>query len=245
MQAATMNIKQFTYEIFDGVANTANIAGSYIAESFKSKSRQDATGTQTEEVIEQAPPAAPTFSAEELEVAKGLAREEGITQGYEQAKKQFEEKQVEKETKISELLAGLGAEISRIGAEIESRKEVLTRDLADLAVSLARQICNNLPEETIKSQMESLIKESLATLDDGQKVKITLSPNNAQELNGKFTGAELKTDESLANGDFRIEWQNGYLERDTKKLWSNMEGILSKHFANNKTIENNNTEQGE
>ena len=236
---ATMNIRQFTYEIFDGVANTANIAGSYITESFKSK-KQEATNIQPEQALEQAPPQAPTFSAEELEVARNLAREEGISQGYDQAKKQFEERQAAADTRLGELVNNLGAEIQRISGEVETRKNLLSRDFADLALSLAKQICENLPEATLTVQLESLIKESLATLDEGQKIKITVNPKNAAELNGKFTGVELKTAEELAPGDFRIEWQNGYLERDTKKLWGNMEQILSKHFATTETTEENN-----
>ena len=237
-----MNIRQFTYEIFDGVASKANIAGSYIADSMLSKTKQEATNIQPE-LVEQAPPV-PTFSAEELELAKVLAKEEGINAGYEQAKKQFEEQRAEKETKLAEVINGLASEISRINTEMETRRDLLTREMADLALSLARQICDNLPVDTLSTQLESLIKESLATLEGGQKIKITLNPRNAAELNNKFTGAELKTEEGMALGDFRIEWQNGYLERDTKKLWGNMESLLSKHFAKNETTENN-TQQGE
>lgn len=222
---ANMNIKQFTYEIFDGVAS----AGSFLADSIKSK-RQEANDIQPE-IAAEAPPPAPTFSADEVEIAKNLAREEGIQQGYAQAKKQFEEQQAEKETKLASVVAALATEIERVNAKINERKSLFTSEFAEIGVSLAKQIVGNLPEETLKAQTEALIKESLSGFDDDQKIKITLSPKNAAELNGKFTGVELKASQEIADGDFRIEWQNGYLERDTEKLWNNMQNILSKHFV--------------
>ena len=90
MQMA-MNIKQFTYEIFDTMAS----AGSFVADSIKSKTKQDTTEPLPEVQQELAPPPAPTFSAEEVELAKNLAREEGVSQGYDNAKAQFEQQQAE------------------------------------------------------------------------------------------------------------------------------------------------------
>lgn len=238
MLAATnikvMNIKQFTYEIFDSLTHGGSKAGSFVTD-LKSK-RQDANNIQPG-TDEQAPPQAQTFSADEVELAKNLAREEGISQGYAQAKKQAEEQNAEKETKIASVVAALATEIERVNNKIDERKSLLTAEFSDIAVSLAKQICNNLPSDAMLTQTQSLIKEALDSLDDSQRIKITLSPKNAAELNGKFTGVELKPLAEIAEGDFRIEWQNGYLERDTQKLWDNMQAVLSKHFAKTHTGE--------
>lgn len=224
MNLSTTTIKPFLYEVLDGFAHAGGLIRS------KEKSLAVPAEEIQEEVQELAPPPAPTFSLEELEVAKNLAREEGISKGYADAKTAFETQQQEQNTKIAELTNKLAEEITVIKAQIEQRQNLFNQDFAQISVSLAKAICSNLDEKLYLEQAESLIKQALSGVEEGQKIKITLNPKNAAELNDKFTGITLNASEDIALGDFRVEWQNGYLEHDSAKIWAEMEQILTKHF---------------
>jgi flagellar biosynthesis/type III secretory pathway protein FliH len=73
-----------------------------------------------------------------------------------------------------------------------------------------------------------------------------LAPKNFEELKQKFTHLDVEIDETIELGDFKITWQNGYLEKDTAKIWQQIEGLFDNHFGktiNNNEINNNKQEE--
>jgi len=224
MTISTANIKPFFYEVLDGFASAGGI--------ISAKLPKEVVAEEKEQEQELAPPLAPTFSLEELEIAKNLAHEEGISKGYADAKAAFEREQEEKNTKLSELTAKLLEQVALMNEQIRQRQSLLSKEFADMAISAAKIVCNNIDESTYSGQLEGYIKQSLEQASDAGNIKIFLNPKNATELNDKFTGMAVNANEEIAIGDFRIEWQNGYSERDTSKIWEGLEQIMTKHFNN-------------
>jgi len=225
----TTNIKPFFYEVLDGFASASGIIS---GNANNDKAPATLVGVNKEEEQEPAPPPAPTFSAEELEVAKNLAHEEGITKGYADAKAAFEREQEEKNTKLNELTSKLLEQVAIMNEQIKQRQSLLTKEFADMAISAAKTICKNLDESVYSEQLEGYVKQALEQASDASNIKIFLNPKNAAELNDKFTGMAVNAKEEIAIGDFRIEWQNGYSERDTGKIWEGLEQVMAKHFNN-------------
>ena len=96
------------------------------------------------------------------------------------------------------------------------------------------------PDQAIEAGISAIIKESIGKLGTADKINIYLNPKNSNALNGKFTGATVSVDEKLELGDFRLEWHNGFAERDVKNLWETVGEICSRHSF---LEENNLTEQ--
>jgi flagellar biosynthesis/type III secretory pathway protein FliH len=218
-----MNIKAFTYEIFGDFEDVA----------FTENAPKKSLGEVAPEVKAEVAPEviAPTFSQEEVEMAKNLAREEGIRQGYEEARIKFEEDKKANDAKATELLDKLNFQIAGLAKQNEQKKKNTTDEIAKIAFSIAKTVCGKMPNQYIEEEIRSIINQSLEKFDRGEKVKIWLNPKNAADLNDKFTHAELNSDEGLELGDFRIEWNNGFAERNMKKLWEEVEATISRHSS--------------
>lgn len=217
-----MNIRAFTYEAlgdFEAVG---------FVESAPRKSNKEVVAEEVK--VEEIPEiVVPTFSQEELDLAKSLAREEGLRQGYDEAKAKFEEDKKASDTKTSELLDKLNFQIATLAKQSEQKKKTTTDEIAKIAFSIAKSVCSKVPNQYIEEEIHSIINQSLDKFDRGEKVKIWLNPKNAADLNDKFTHAELNSDEGLELGDFRIEWTNGFAERNMKKLWEEVEATIGRH----------------
>lgn len=219
-----MNIRAFTYEALGGFEEVGFV------ESAPKKSAKDIVPEEVR--IEEVPEIiVPTFSQEDIDLAKSLALEEGIRQGYDEAKARFEADKKEAEIKTSELLEKLNFQIAALAKNSEQNKKNTTDEIAKIAFAIAKSVCSKVPNQYIEEEIHSIINQSLDKFDRGEKVKIWLNPKNAADLNDKFTHAELNSDESLELGDFRIEWSNGFAQRSIKKLWEEVETVINRHSS--------------
>jgi len=212
-----MNVRSFTYEGFE-------------------------LGKAPIEVLEMpkhvpiaAPAPRPMFTTEEIELAKTLAREEGTREGYEKAKAEFDEKQTgieAVEKAASEQLAqNISLQLTVLADESRTSKQKFSERMGQLALEIARKVSGDVEDSVVEAGISAIIKESVGKLDADDRINIYLSAKNSESLNDKFTGATVSVDEKMESGDFRIEWNNGYAERDVKKLWKAISEICSRHSS--------------
>ncbi len=222
-----MNIRAFTYEHFESFTDAD------FGESLHEMREAVATGKIIPpEMKPEIPPETqpePSFTQQELEIAKSLAREEGIREGLEQAKKKYEEEKLANDNKTNEVLDKLNLLIASMIDSVEQRKQKTTEQIARISFAIAKSVCGRLPEDVVQAEIQSVIDESLKKFDRKEPIKIWLNPKNVADLNDKFTQAEVNGDEVLEPGDFRIEWNNGFAHRSLKKLWNEVEATISRH----------------
>lgn len=223
-----MNVKTFTYQGFDSELPTM--------QAF------DAPSAVLAPVAAPAP--RPMFTTEDMELAKTLAREEGAREAYEKAKKEFDDKQASAEAAeqqiIGQLLQNINIQMQVMIDEAKNSKQKFSDRLAQLALSIAEKVSGDVvADKTVEAGIAVIIKESIGKLDQDEKINIYLNAKNAAALNDKFTPHAVIVDENLQPGDFRVEWNNGYAERDVKKLWKSISEICSRHSS----LEENETEE--
>ena len=214
-----MNVRSYNYEGFD----------------FAAKAIESFDAPKAAHIPIQAPAPRPMFTTEDVELAKSLAREEGIREGQEHAKKQYEEEKNSSEAQIAltsaQALEKINAKLAELSEESESSRARFSERVGQLALAIAQKVCGDVSTEIIEKQISVIINESVARLDGADKIKIHLNAKNAAHLNNKFTIGEVVEDEKMQLGDFRIEWQNGFAQRDVKKLWQSISEICSRQSS--------------
>ncbi len=225
-----MAIKTFTYQGFEELfVEAANLN--------EAAAKIEAVGAVTELRHQ------PIFTAEEMEMAKTLAKVDGIKEGYEQAKKDFEEEKLKSadtdKARTLELIEKINFEISVLNFRGQTAKQKFMEKIGQLALGIAKKVCGSISDQVIEKEISAIINESVGKLDTIKGVKIYLNQQNALNLNDKFTQGTVNVDENMQLGEFRIEWQNGFAERDVKKLWKTIEEICGRHSS----LEENETKQ--
>ena len=181
----------------------------------------------------------PTFSEEEVEIAR--------QQGYETGKEEGLAATTEVLTKqINETLLKID---EKLLAAFQTQ-DIFNQDLSRAAHSLAISVCKKMMpamakqhsfievERVIEEVFAKAIEEPRITLsvhvDLVEAVEIRLS-ELAQEK--EFEGRVfVKADEAMESSDCRIDWVSGGSDRNTTKLWANITSILDRNIGEKPTI---------
>ena len=227
------SVKNFTYQGFDDF-NVAPIVAVVIPQP---------------EIAEfTAPVSQPIFTVEDMELAKTLARDEGVQMGRKEAEKDFAAgvtaAEVEEEVRIADLLEKINIQLMELNLKSAVSNEKLINETSEVAISIAKKVCGKITLGMLESDVGVLIEELKDKLGDNEIVNIFLHPENFAELNSKFTNASLNMDEKIAVGDFRVEWKNGFAEKNLVNLWKTIEEVCSRHSAVEENIINNEGNNG-
>ena len=226
-----MNVSNFTYESFEGSGNHDPV----FFEDLNALGKKPETkkSEKVQEVIEAPKPVAMTFTQEELDLAKALAKEEGRREGAEEAANKHQQDkarlEAEEQQKVSGLLEKINFELFELMRITKQSEEGFKNELSHVAFAIAKKVCSKVAAEYLEQEIRSMVSEVLAGFNSDEKLKIYLNPKNAAHLNDKFTHTELNIDESMEEGDFRVEWKSGFAERSTRKILVEIEKICSLH----------------
>lgn len=185
-----------------------------------------------EPVIE---PEAPSFSEEELIAACEQARKIGDQEGH---KRGVVEGQQRLEAQIAAALSTISAQLTlAVRAATEAPVDI-TRAATDLALAILRKMHPALSAKRGLDEVEAVLASCLEQLKNEPRL-VAYVPNELLDpLNERVStisaarGFEgrvvLIGDPELADSDCRIEWADGGLERDTRRLWSDIESALDR-----------------
>jgi len=178
------------------------------------------------------PPLPPTFSEEELEQARSAGFTEGRTQGLIEAQASIERQTAMALERMTQGFQDLFAQHHRF-------REDIGRDAAQLSHTIARKICPELAQRNALVEIEALTRQAVEYLTDEPRVFVRMNQSSMQALGERleavmrsaaFEGQVLlRTENSLCDGDCRIEWANGGAERLTDQLWRQVDDMVA-HF---------------
>lgn len=192
------------------------------------------------EVIEEpevaAPPPPPTFSEAELEAAKSLAKEEGRQQGFDEGIEKANTEAAKRDKKIE---AALQIVVQQVGM-IETRHNELMKkqceELAQLVWIIAHKLVGDALSAAPEAAVKELINACLTVLLHKPKVLLTVHPSikdTVHEYIEKLisqTGSEchvkVAEDESMNPSEGKLEWKDGFAERDLAAIWSQIQTML-------------------
>jgi len=180
-------------------------------------------------------PAAPSFSEAELTAACEQARTKGDQEGH---KRGIVEGQQRLEAQIAAALSTISTQLTlAVRAATETPVEV-TQAATDLALAILRKMHPALSAKRGLDEVEAVLASCLEQLKNEPRL-VAYVPNQLLDpLNERVStisaarGFEgrvvLIGDPELADSDCRIEWADGGLERDTRRLWSDIEAALDR-----------------
>lgn len=189
--------------------------------------------------VEELPPPVPGFSEEELLAAQKEAEAIGRAKGYEDAKREWDEMAVVRETQIIALLESL---MGRMDSELEANRaaqDSMRGDMANIVLMIARKLAGNALDSQPLGAVEAMVDECLMMLAGEAKLSIAV----ATELEGPLRQwlerlprvdrptVDVVVDARMQPGDCRIQWPGGKAERNQDVLWKEMEAIVIRTMA--------------
>lgn len=174
-------------------------------------------------------PRAQTFTEDELAAAQEIARAEGLAEGLEQARKEFD----------GTADAALG-EIARHLTDTQHAADKLRSESLSLALTVARKLAPALMAREPMAEIEAFVGECLADVIDEPRVVVRVTEDllanmveRIDELtavngfNGKIV---VIAEESLTGSDCRIEWADGGADRFREQVDSDIDAAVARYL---------------
>lgn len=175
-------------------------------------------------------PAEPLFTQEDVDNAAAKAKEEGYSQGLLSA-------QESEEARKNILLEEIKNQLSLIFADQEKQNEEQElNNLRFIAASL-RKLLPALEKIDGIAEIKQFLDDNFAYLGSQKSLAFFFNPEAVQQAaplieraaaHNDFEGKiSVHKDENLGFSDCRIEWADGFVERNTDKLLEKLENLLT------------------
>ena len=187
-----------------------------------------------------------TAMAALLEEARREGREAGLAVGERSA--------VAKAAKAEAAAAeSLAVRVAAMAASMDDARKQTIAEGVELSLSIARKLAGGLIAREPTVEIEQLVAECMATLDGVPHLVIRCDPAladavrdiaTAKMTTSGFTGRLVVLgDSDIAIGDARIEWADGGVVRDIRKLSAEIDARIAQYFAARGIRLNEETEQ--
>lgn len=197
---------------------------------FGANGEDDSSEAAEEQVPEPPQLSTPAFSEADVEAAREIAFAEGQQAGRTVAERSTA-------ARTATVLAAIADQLHDATASAARQQTVIIRDATALALAICRKLLPQTYRDAAGEEITGLLSRTLPRISDQSQVlirvavvlveEISQSVANAVETAG-FTGtAKVIGDESLAEGDCRIEWAQGGLTRDATTLLLEIESLIA------------------
>lgn len=187
-----------------------------------------------------------TAMAALIEEARREGREAGLAEGERTA--------VARAAKAEAAAAeALAVRVAAMAAGMDDARKQTTAEAVALALSIARKLAGGLIARQPTVEIEQLVAECMATLDGVPHLVIRCDPALADAVRDIATGRMTTSgftgrlvvlgDPDIAVGDARIEWADGGVVRDIRKLSAEIDARIADYFAARGIRHNEETEQ--
>ncbi|MBN9364547.1 MULTISPECIES: FliH/SctL family protein [unclassified Devosia] len=187
-----------------------------------------------------------TAMAALIEEARREGREAGLAEGERTA--------VARAAKAEAAAAeALAVRVAAMAAGMDDARKQTMAEAIELSLSIARKLAGGLIARQPTVEIEQLVAECMATLDGVPHLVIRCDPALADAVRdiatsrmttSGFTGRLVVLgDPDIAVGDARIEWADGGVVRDIRKLSAEIDARIADYFAARGIRLNEETEQ--
>ncbi|MGP1355317.1 hypothetical protein [Roseicyclus sp.] len=164
-----------------------------------------------------------TFTEQELREAERTARAEGFEAGRRHGRSEaLAEAEAARTAERHEAVLALAARVDTLCAEAAKHRAALEGQMLDFAVATCERLMPELLRTRSTDRAVAEVRRCLARASGSPRIRIYLS-SAALELHGpaieeaardRHEGVELvlAADPALADGDARVEWENGVME---------------------------------
>ena len=171
----------------------------------------------------------PQYFDEDLARALEEGRVAGREEGRQEALGQIE-------NAASQAQAAIGQALATLRQGLDDMRETNTRMAVEVAVAVVRKIYPRLADAHAMAEIEAVVSGAIARLGEEPRIVVRVSDGlldpvreRVGELtrNAAFEGRVIFLAEAdMAPGDVRVEWADGGAERDTERLWQEIDELI-------------------
>jgi flagellar assembly protein FliH len=198
----------------------------------------DGMGRDPEMPGDEPDPQGEAAAREASAAALAAARAEGLNEGYARGFSDGESSNAAREGAALETIAAAFERLSVSAAEAELAR---TREAARLAVAIARRMVPVLARSAGFAEVEAVVADCLRRALDEPRLVLRVAEEFFDVASRRveplarqagFAGPVIVlADPQLAAADCRVEWADGGAERNTARLWRDIESALSNTLA--------------
>jgi len=163
------------------------------------------------------------------------AREEGFAAGKDEGARVAMERI---EQTIAQALGVIGQQLPHVAQKQIEIEERQTRNAIDVAGTLVRKLFPKMVRRQGLSEIESLVGDALERLREEPRIVIRVAEELLDPIKERIgalaQGAGFEgrviflAQDGMAPGDARVEWADGGAERDTDRLWREIDTIIER-----------------
>ena len=190
--------------------------------------------TAEPEVQEEAPPPPPTYNEDELDAARAEAHASGYAAGETAERGRSERLAAEAVAALIGRLDVLADDISAISAAAERRA-------TEIGLAVARKLVPDLLRREGAGEIEAVIRASMRDMFEEPRIVLRVSDGvldlvkaRADAIAGEsgFDGRiVILAEEGMVDGDCRIEWADGGVERSAARLSAQIETAVNRALS--------------
>lgn len=181
----------------------------------------------------------PTFSEEEVELAR--------QQGFDAGKQEGLAATTEVLTKqINETLTQINQKLATAFQSQDSVNEELPRAAIAVALGVCKKMLPAVAEKYSFDEIERVLNDVFEKIVEEPSVKIIVHSSAFDEIKDRIDDLSaskgyqgrtiIQADETMAPGDCKIEWANGGSERSNTALWQEIIAIIQRNLGGKPTI---------
>lgn len=182
-------------------------------------------------VVEDEPPPPPTFSEEEMASCRQQAYAEGHAAGQSEAESGI--KQV-----ASAALQGINAELGNLATTQNAMAEECRRDAISLAAVIVRKTVPAIAHDAAASAIESFVRDCFPQIMEEPRIVVRIADAMLDQVKedleqiaeqSGFPGQMIVlSDAELSTQDCRVEWADGGAERDSDRIWQEIDDRIER-----------------
>jgi len=171
----------------------------------------------------------PTYTQEQLDETKQQAYNEGVTAG----KAAEQEAQAKK---VADLLTRLDAKIGSVIQEGQAVWQEQLEQMQAVALVIARKILPSYVAQHGVDEIDALVAKVIAEMSREPRLVFRVNEGRFDEMSTRINAMAKQAayagklvilgDPDIGESDCRIEWADGGIERDLRKVWQEIDRIV-------------------
>jgi flagellar assembly protein FliH len=176
-------------------------------------------------------PPPPKFGEEDLERARSEGHARGKEIGAQEALQSIEQQ-------ISQAVNAVSAQMSGLAQAQAGSHERREREALEVALTVVRKIFPHLAGRHGLAEVESVVSDCLERLREEPRIVIRVADAVLDQVEARIGGLAARAgfegnivylaQDGLNPGDVRVEWADGGAERDSERLWREIDQITAR-----------------
>lgn len=197
------------------------------------KPAEDAAPVEAVPAEPEAPPP-PTFSEEELAIAREAAFAEGHQAGLAEAHESIDQQ-------IAQALAAITGQMESVFRRQDEANDANARNAARVAMAVMRKVLPAACEAHAFDEVARVVEEVVGHILDEPRIIVRLAAHLVEPVRERLEAAAqshgfegrvvVQADPRLMAGDCKVEWTDGGAERDQQRLMQEIEATVERALA--------------